>query len=116
MPTRINHSGRVFEEWGFDRRMLYGKGVAAPFTGPSCTGKTMSVQITAGDLGLDLLQVGLSKTISKYIGETEKNRDRVFDEAESAGAELLIDEADAFFGKWIEVKDAHDRYANLEVA
>jgi hypothetical protein len=116
ISAHVTYSGRVLEEWGFSQRLPYGQGVAALFSGPSGTGKTMAAQIIAGDLGLDLLQVDLSKTISKYIGETEKNLDRIFDAAESAGAVLLFDEADALFGKRTEVKDAHDRHANVEVA
>ena len=106
----------MLEEWGFAARVPYGQGVAALFSGPSGTGKTMAAQIIARDLGVDLLQVDLSKTVSKYIGETEKNLDRVFDAAERTGAVLLFDEADAVFGKRTEIKDAHDRHANVEVA
>jgi hypothetical protein len=116
IAAHVTYSGRVLEEWGFSRRLPYGQGVAALFSGPSGTGKTMAAQIIAGDLGLDLFEVDLSKTISKYIGETEKNLDRIFDAAETDGAVLLFNEADALFGKRTEVKDAHDRYANVEVA
>lgn len=116
IPAHVVYSGFVLEEWGFDRRMPYGQGVAALFSGRSGTGKTMAAQIIARELGVELLQVDLSKTMSKYIGETEKNLDRVFDAAEEAGAVLLFDEADALFGKRTEIKDAHDRYANVEVA
>ncbi|ROP28335.1 ATPase family protein associated with various cellular activities (AAA) [Couchioplanes caeruleus] len=116
IPLHVLHAGQVLEEWGFAGRMPYGNGVAALFSGPSGTGKTMAAQIVAGALGVDLLQVDLSKTISKYIGETERNLDGLFDAAESAGAVLLFDEADAIFGKRTEVQDAHDRYANVEVA
>jgi SpoVK/Ycf46/Vps4 family AAA+-type ATPase len=116
IPMHVLQAGRVLEEWGFARRVPYGQGVAALFSGPSGTGKTMAAQIIARELGVDLLQVDLSKTISKYIGETEKNLDRIFEAAEQAGAVLLFDEADAIFGKRTEIKDAHDRYANVEVA
>ncbi|RPF29005.1 AAA family ATPase [Georgenia muralis] len=116
IPQHVLHAGRVLEEWGFAARVPYGQGVAALFSGPSGTGKTMAAQIIARDLGVDLLQVDLSKTVSKYIGETEKNLDRVFDAAERTGAVLLFDEADAVFGKRTEIKDAHDRHANVEVA
>ncbi len=116
IPLHVLQAGRVLEEWGFASRIPYGQGVAALFSGPSGTGKTMAAQIIAGALGVDLLQVDLSKTISKYIGETEKNLDRVFDAAEATGSVLLFDEADAIFGKRTEIKDAHDRHANVEVA
>ena len=116
IPDHVTHSGRVLTSWGFSSRLPYGRGVATLFSGPSGTGKTMAARIIAADLGRDLLHVDLSKTISKYIGETEKNIDGVFDAAERRGAVLLFDEADALFGKRSEVKDAHDRHANVEVA
>jgi hypothetical protein len=116
IPEHVEHAGEVFEDWGFDARMPYGRGVAALFSGPSGTGKTMAARIIARELGVELFQVDLAKTVSKYIGETEKNLDRVFEAAQRASAVLLIDEADALFGKRTEVKDAHDRYANVEVA
>ena len=116
ISMHVLQAGRVLEEWGFASRVPYGQGVAALFSGPSGTGKTMSAQIIAGDLGVDLLQVDLSKTVSKYIGETEKNLDRIFEAAEQSAAVLLFDEADAIFGKRTEIKDAHDRHANVEVA
>ena len=116
IPLHVLQAGRVLEEWGFASRIPYGQGVAALFSGPSGTGKTMAAQIIAGALGVDLFQVDLSKTISKYIGETEKNLDAVFDAAEAAGSVLLFDEADALFGKRTEIKDAHDRHANVEIA
>ncbi|MBB2948502.1 hypothetical protein FB565_008285 [Actinoplanes lutulentus] len=116
IAAHVLHAGRVLHEWGFAGRLPYGNGVVALFSGPSGTGKTMAAQIIAGDLGVDLFHVDLSRTISKYIGETEKNLDAVFDAAERAGAVLLFDEADALFGKRTEVKDAHDRHANVEVA
>jgi vesicle-fusing ATPase len=90
--------------------------VTALFAGESGTGKTFAAEVLAGDLGLDLYRIDLAGTVSKYIGETEKNLRRVFDAAEASGAVLLFDEADALFGKRGEVKDGHDRYANLEVA
>ncbi|OLT00495.1 hypothetical protein BJF90_34860 [Pseudonocardia sp. CNS-004] len=114
--VHVLQASRVLEEWGFASRIPYGQGVAALFSGPSGTGKTMAAQIIAGALGVELLQVDLSKTISKYIGETEKNLDAIFDAAEAAGSVLLFDEADAVFGKRTEIKDAHDRHANVEVA
>jgi SpoVK/Ycf46/Vps4 family AAA+-type ATPase len=116
ISVHVLHAGRVLEEWGFATRVPYGQGVAALFCGLSGTGKTMAAQIIARDLGVELVQVDLSKTVSKYIGETEKNLDAAFDAAERVGAVLLFDEADAVFGKRTEISDAHDRYANVEVA
>jgi SpoVK/Ycf46/Vps4 family AAA+-type ATPase len=86
------------------------------FTGESGTGKSLAAEVLAGELGLDLYRIDLAATVSKYIGETEKNLRRLFDGAEAGGAVLLFDEADALFGKRGDVKDGHDRYANLEVA
>ena len=116
IPSQVRHAETVWEKWGFGERIPYGQGVAALFAGPSGTGKTMAAQIIARELGSALFQVDLAKTVSKYIGETEKALDRIFEAAEAASAVLLFDEADALFGKRSEVKDAHDRYANLEVA
>jgi SpoVK/Ycf46/Vps4 family AAA+-type ATPase len=107
---------RVYGEWGFDRKLSVGKGLNILFSGPSGTGKTMAAEIMAGELGLDLYKIDLSTVVSKYIGETEKNLDRVFKEAQESNAILFFDEADALFGKRSEVKDAHDRYANTEIA
>ena len=106
----------VLAEWGFERKMALGKGTAILFAGPSGTGKTMAAQILAHELGLDLYKVDLSTLVSKYIGETEKNLSQIFKEAQTSNAILFFDEADALFGKRSEVKDAHDRYANIEVA
>jgi SpoVK/Ycf46/Vps4 family AAA+-type ATPase len=92
-----------------------GKGLNMLFAGPSGTGKTMAAEIMAGELGLDLYKIDLSTVVSKYIGETEKNLARIFAEAETSDAILLFDEADALFGKRSEVKDSHDRYANIEI-
>jgi hypothetical protein len=116
IPSQVRHGQTVWEQWGFGQRIPYGQGVAALFAGPSGTGKTMAAQIIARELGSALFQVDLAKTVSKYIGETEKALDAIFEAAETASAVLLFDEADALFGKRSEVKDAHDRYANLEVA
>jgi AAA+ superfamily predicted ATPase len=113
---QVRHRARVFEAWGFERKLALGKGLNALFSGPSGTGKTMAAGIMAGELGLDLYKVDLSGMVSKYIGETEKNLARVFAEAESTSAILFFDEADALFGKRSEVKDAHDRYANVETS
>jgi DNA polymerase III delta prime subunit len=106
----------VYSDWGFDRRLMHGKGLNALFSGPSGTGKTMSAGIVARELALDLYKIDLSSVISKYIGETEKHLSQIFREARSSNAILFFDEADAIFGKRSEVKDAHDRYANVEVA
>ncbi len=106
----------IFAEWGFDRRLMQGKGLNILFCGPSGTGKTMSAGIVARELALDLYKIDLSSVISKYIGETEKHLSEIFREAQSSNAILFFDEADAVFGKRSEVKDAHDRYANVEIA
>jgi DNA polymerase III delta prime subunit len=102
-------------DWGFERKLPLGKGLSALFSGPPGTGKTMAAQVIASEFQLDLYQIDLSQVVSKYIGETEKNLRRVFDEADASQAILFFDEADALFGKRSEVKDAHDRYANIEV-
>jgi SpoVK/Ycf46/Vps4 family AAA+-type ATPase len=107
---------RVLGDWGFNRKLSRGKGPATLFAGPPGTGKTMAVEIIARDLGLDLYTIDLSAIVSKWIGETEKNLDRVFQAAEHGNAVLCFDEADALFGKRSEVSDAHDRYANIEIS
>src|SRR5205085_7472070 len=103
---------QVLEGWGFARRIPFGRGLTAMFTGPPGTGKTMAAQVLARELGLDIYRIDLSRVMNKYIGETEKNLARLFDDAQAAGAILFFDEADAIFGKRAEVRDAHDRYAN----
>jgi predicted nucleic acid-binding protein len=105
----------VYERWGFSNRGRHGLGLSALFSGPSGTGKTLAAEVLAGELQLDLYRIDLSSVVSKYIGETEKNLKQVFDAAEAGGVLLLFDEADALFGKRAEVKDSHDRYANIEV-
>jgi SpoVK/Ycf46/Vps4 family AAA+-type ATPase len=105
----------VLETWGFGDKVGRAKGIAALFSGPPGTGKTMAAGLVAKELGLDLYQIDLSKVMSKYIGETEKQLGAVFDAAESGHLMLLFDEADAIFGKRSEVKSSNDRYANLEV-
>ncbi len=105
----------VYGDWGFDKKLTLGKGLNALFHGPSGTGKTMASEVIAKDLGLDLYKIDLSTVVSKYIGETEKNLNLIFKEAETSNSILFFDEADAIFGKRSEVKDAHDRYANIEV-
>jgi len=104
------------ETWGFARKSSRGLSIIALFSGASGTGKTMAAEVLANELKLDLLRIDLSRVVSKYIGETEKNLRRVFDTAERRGAVLFFDEADALFGKRSEVKDSHDRYANIEIS
>ncbi len=113
---QIRQQYKVFNQWGFDEKLAYGKGLSALFSGPPGTGKTMAAQVIANEIQLDLYKVDLSTVISKYIGETEKNLSRIFKEAETSNAILFFDEADALFGKRTEVNDAHDRYANIEVS
>jgi SpoVK/Ycf46/Vps4 family AAA+-type ATPase len=103
------------EEWGLGAKLAASNGVSALFSGPPGTGKTLAAQIVAKELGIDLYRIDLSTIVSKYIGETEKNLEHIFNEAQTSNAILLFDEADAIFGKRSEVKDAHDRYANIEV-
>jgi ATP-dependent 26S proteasome regulatory subunit len=105
----------VYEDWGFDEHLSLGKGLNVLFAGPSGTGKTMAAEILAHQLGLELYKTDLSTIVSKYIGETEKNLSRIFAEAASSNAILFFDEADALFGKRSEIRDSHDRYANIEV-
>lgn len=114
--NQVKHRGLVFDQWGFDRKLSMGKGLNALFSGQSGTGKTMAADIIAGELGLDLYKIDLASVVSKFIGETEKNLARIFDEAETSNAILFFDEADALFGKRSEVRDAHDRYANIEIS
>jgi hypothetical protein len=115
LAAQVRHRMKVYETWGFAHKGRRGLGVSALFTGPSGTGKTMAAEVLAGALRLDLYRVDLSAVVSKYIGETEKNLKQVFDAAEDGGVLLLFDEADALFGKRSEVRDSHDRYANIEV-
>ncbi len=116
LAAQVRHRMKVYETWGFSRKSLRGLGVSALFTGESGTGKTMAAEVLARELALDLYRIDLSAVVSKYIGETEKNLKQVFDAAEEGGVTLLFDEADALFGKRSEVKDSHDRYANIEVS
>ncbi|MCM0679077.1 ATP-binding protein, partial [Micromonospora phytophila] len=115
LVATVHHRTRVLHDWGFADRVSRGLGTAALFAGPSGTGKTLAAEVIAEELGLDLVVVDLSQVVSKFIGETEKNLSRVFDAAEDGAAVLLFDEADTLFGKRTEVRDSHDRYANLEV-
>jgi AAA+ superfamily predicted ATPase len=116
LVANVRQQARVYEEWGFAERSPRGLGITVLFHGPSGTGKTMGAEVLANELRLDLYHIDLSTVVSKYIGETEKNLRQVFDAAEQGGLILLFDEADALFGKRSEVKDSHDRYANIEVS
>ena len=116
LSAQARHRMQVHETWGFSARGRRGLGLSVLFAGDSGTGKTLAAEVLACDLRLDLYRIDLSAVVSKYIGETEKNLKRVFDAAEEGGAVLLFDEADALFGKRSEVKDSHDRYANIEVS
>lgn len=110
----IKHKGKVYTDWGFDLKLSLGKGLNILFSGSSGAGKTMAAEVIAKESGLDLYKIDLSSVVSKYIGETEKILKKIFLEAETSNAILFFDEADALFGKRSEVKDAHDRYANIE--
>jgi len=116
ITTQVRHKRTVYERWGFRQQSNRGFGISALFAGDSGTGKTMAAEVIANELQLDLYRIDLSQVVNKYIGETEKNLKKVFDAAERSGAILLFDEADALFGKRSEVKDSHDRYANIEVS
>ena len=116
LAEQVRYRHQVHERWGWRARSERGLGVTALFAGESGTGKTMAAEVLAADLQLDLYRIDLSSIVSKYIGETEKNLREVFDAAEHGGALLLFDEADALFGKRSEVKDSHDRYANIETS
>lgn len=116
VAAQVRQRVRVYEDWGFSGKNMRGLGISAMFAGPSGTGKTTAAEILAKSLNLDLYRIDLSAVVSKYIGETEKNLRRVFDAAEGGGAVLLFDEADALFGKRSDVKDSHDRHANIEVS
>ena len=116
IAAHVRQRTKVYQEWGFAGKGERGLGISALFAGTSGTGKTMSSEVLAGELQLDLYRIDLSSVVSKYIGETEKNLRRVFDAAESGATILLFDEADAIFGKRSDVKDSHDRYANMEVS
>lgn len=116
IAAQVRQRLKVYETWGFGARTARGLGISALFSGPSGTGKTLAAEVIAHHLQLDLYRIDLSQVVSKYIGETEKNLRAVFDAAEESGAVLLFDEADALFGKRSEVRDSHDRYANIEVS
>ncbi len=114
LVAQYRNQNRVFNEWGFNTKVAYGRGLTALFHGPPGTGKTMVAGIIARELGLELYKIDLSRVVDKYIGETEKNLGRIFDEATRSRAILLFDEADSLFSKRTQVKSSHDRYANLE--
>jgi AAA+ superfamily predicted ATPase len=116
ISAHVRQRATVYEDWGFAAKNRRGLGLTALFSGPSGTGKTFAAGVLANELNLDLYKIELSSVVSKYIGETEKNLQRIFDAAESGGVILLFDEADSIFGKRSEVSDAKDRYANLEVS
>ncbi|THF76955.1 ATP-binding protein [Cohnella fermenti] len=113
---RVHYRHTVLHEWGFESKLPYGKGTSMLFTGPPGTGKTMSAMVMAREMNAELYRVDLSRVVSKYVGETEKNLSEIFDQARLSGAILFFDEADALFGKRSEVKDAHDKYANMETS
>jgi AAA+ superfamily predicted ATPase len=113
--NQTKYRNLVHEEWGFDRKLSLGKGLNVLFYGPPGTGKTMAAEVIARELQLDLYKIELSQILSKYIGKTEKTLNRIFTAAANYNAILLFDEADALFGKRSEVRDAHDRYANIEI-
>lgn len=116
VAAHVTHRGTVYADWGFADRFSLGNGLNVLFSGPSGTGKTMAAEIIAGDAGLDLFKIDLANVVSKYIGETETHLKEIFDEAEHSDAILFFDEADALFGERSEVRDSHDRYANIEVS
>ncbi|MGB7950896.1 MAG: ATP-binding protein, partial [Candidatus Binatia bacterium] len=116
IAAHAKHRLTVYQHWGFAAKGARGLGISALFAGESGTGKTMAAEVLASQLHLDLYRIDLASVVSKYIGDTEKNLRRVFDAAEDSGAILLFDEADALFGKRSEVRDSHDRYANIEVS
>jgi len=115
ISDQLSFRSKVYDDWGFRAMMNRGLGISVLFVGESGTGKTMAAEVLANELKLDLYRIDLSAVMSKYIGETEKNLRRLFDAMEGSGAILFFDEADALFGKRSEVKDSHDRYANIEI-
>ena len=115
IAAQVAHRPRVYESWGFGARLPRGRGISVLFSGPSGTGKTMAAEVFARELRLDLYRIDLAGVVSKYIGETERNLKKVFEAADQSGAILFFDEADALFGKRTDIKDSHDRYANIEV-
>ena len=116
LASQVRYRMKVYETWGFSDKGRRGLGLSSLFAGESGTGKTLAAEVLARELNLDLYRIDLSAVVSKYIGETEKNLKQVFDASEEGGVLLLFDEADALFGKRSDVKDSHDRYANIEVS
>ena len=114
--NQVKYRSLVYDKWGFNQKLSLGKGLNVLFSGPSGTGKTMAAEIMGNELNVDLYKIDLSSVISKYIGETEKNLARIFAEADTSNAILFFDEADALFGKRSEIRDSHDRYANIEIS
>ena len=110
--VRLRH--RVYSGWGFREKLPYGRGVSMIFTGPPGTGKTMGAQVMAKELGMDIYRISLANVVSKYIGETEKNLNEIFEKAKSCRVILFFDEADVLFSKRTEVKDSNDKYSNME--
>jgi SpoVK/Ycf46/Vps4 family AAA+-type ATPase len=115
MIAMVGKRSQILERWGYQRHLGLSRGVSALFSGEPGTGKTMAASVLASELGLELVRIDLATVVSKYVGETEKNLARIFDEAQDAHAMLLFDEADSLFGKRTELKSAQDRFANLEV-
>jgi len=114
--ARLKLNEHIFSNWGFEKKLSHGKGTTALFVGPPGTGKTMAAEVIANEIKLDIYKIDLAGIVSKYIGETQKNLDRIFSAAEDANGVLFFDEADMLFGKRSEVRDSHDRYANSEVS
>ena len=113
---QVRYKHRIYEDWGFAEKIAYGRGVSMIFAGSPGTGKTMAAQVFAGELGMDLYKIELSAVVSKFVGETEKNLNRIFEQAKRSRVILFFDEADVLFGKRTEVKDANDKYSNMEAA
>lgn len=113
---RIIYRNQVYSDWGYVEQMAYGKGVSVVFSGPPGTGKTMAAQVIAGKLGLELYKIDLAAVVSKYIGETERNLEEIFEEARKSQGILFFDEADVLFSKRTEIKDSNDKYSNMEAA
>lgn len=114
--NRVRNHRRVYEEWGFLEKSAYGNGVSMVFAGPPGTGKTMAAQVIASELGMELYRVELPSVVDKYIGETQKKLNRIFEEAQKSTAILFFDEADVLFGKRTEIRESNDRYSNMEIA
>lgn len=114
--AQVKNRYQIYETWGFSKKNVYGTGISIVFSGPPGTGKTMAAQVLAGELGLELYKIDLAAVVSKYIGETEKNLNQIFEEGRKVQAILFFDEADVLFSKRTEVRDSHDKYSNMEAA